>query len=83
LDNNYYYYYLRLLFILDCLYDGISSISLSEASLHFAHKRDANSWRYENSDRIDCNGETFKWSATRLNFTYTLQNECDKVLFFQ
>lgn len=67
------------LFKKDCLYDGISSISLSEATLHFAFKRTADSWRRENFERIDCNGETSKWSATRLNFTYTSQMECDKV----
>lgn len=63
---------------LDCIYDGISSINLIEASLHFTNKINQYYWIDSKYNRIDCNGETRLWSTYRMNFTFTTQQECDR-----
>ena len=63
---------------LDCVYNEISSINLAEVGIHFASLVDTNSWQNLDYARVDCNQEIFKWSALKLNYTFTLQQECDK-----
>lgn len=65
---------------MDCRYNDVSSINLLEASLHYTTYVNENSWKNSNYPKIDCVGETYKWSALKLNYTYSTQKECDKFL---
>ena len=49
-----------------------------ETSLNFARLIDTNNWQNQDYMRVDCNQEVFKWSALKLNFTFTMQQECDR-----
>lgn len=70
-----------LAYELDCAYDSISSINIMDAVLHFATKVDQYTWENNGYVRVDCNGETERWSSLRLNYTFTTQNECDRYTY--
>lgn len=67
-------------FDLDCLYQGVSAISVVRSILYHSFKIDIPSWVNSAFSRADCTDEIIRWSTYQLNLTYTIQTECDNNL---
>ncbi len=65
---------------LKCIYNNITSILITESSLYFTYKIGRLNWINLGFNKIDCLFEIDKWHSLKLNFTYTVQNECNNNL---
>ena len=60
---------------LTCLYDNITRINVTEASLNFVKDTSIADWNNQDFEHYDCDDEFL--ADLRLNFTYTIQRACD------